>query len=176
MVISPEAKALFLCCLPAIGLGCAFAQPKSNPSMKYSTSLILPMSILTASQAMEKPSFHTKGTPSGKHIGTLKPGEYWWNPQLSPSGPVVVLVSIPQQTMHVYRNGMPIRIHLRQSATSRVGCAKLPTRTQKLRKARRKPAGPATFPVSTSQTLFCLPQCFSSPARPANSSSSACVQ
>jgi lipoprotein-anchoring transpeptidase ErfK/SrfK len=38
----------------------------------------------------------------------LKPGEYWWNPQLSPSGPVVVLVSIPQQTMHVYRNGILI--------------------------------------------------------------------
>ena len=57
---------------------------------------------------MEKPSFHTKGTLTGKPTGTLKPGEFWWNPQLSPSGPVVVLVSIPQQTMHVYRNGILI--------------------------------------------------------------------
>jgi len=57
---------------------------------------------------MEKPSFHTKGTSTGKPTGTLKAGEYWWNPQLSPSGPVVVLVSIPQQTMHVYRNGILI--------------------------------------------------------------------
>jgi hypothetical protein len=38
----------------------------------------------------------------------MKPGEYWWNAQLSPSGPVVVLVSIPQQMMHVYRNGVLI--------------------------------------------------------------------
>ena len=75
--------------------------------MRYSTSLLLSLSILTAS-AMEKPSFHTKGTPTGKPTGQLKPGEYWWNPQLSPSGPVVVLVSIPQQTMHVYRNGVLI--------------------------------------------------------------------
>jgi hypothetical protein len=57
---------------------------------------------------MPQPSFHTKGTPTGKATGPLKPGEYWWQPELSPSGPVVVLVSIPQQTMHVYRNGILI--------------------------------------------------------------------
>jgi lipoprotein-anchoring transpeptidase ErfK/SrfK len=76
--------------------------------MKFLTILIISAGLLTASHAMEKPSFHTKGTPSGKPTGTLKPGEYWWNPQLSPSGPVVALVSIPQQTMHVYRNGILI--------------------------------------------------------------------
>jgi lipoprotein-anchoring transpeptidase ErfK/SrfK len=76
--------------------------------MKILTTIIVSIGLLTASQAMEKPSFHTKGTPTGKPTGTLKPGEYWWNPQLSPSGPVVVLVSIPQQTMHVYRNGILI--------------------------------------------------------------------
>jgi hypothetical protein len=76
--------------------------------MKFLTILTISVGLLTTSQAMEKPSFHTKGTPAGKPTGTLKPGEYWWNPQLSPSGPVVVLVSIPQQTMHVYRNGILI--------------------------------------------------------------------
>jgi hypothetical protein len=55
---------------------------------------------------MPQPSFHTKGTPTGKATGPLKPGEYWWNPHVSPSGPVVVLVSVPLQTMHVYRNGI----------------------------------------------------------------------
>lgn len=76
--------------------------------MRFLTFLAISIGVLTASQAMEKPSVHTKGAPSGKPTGTLKPGEYWWNPQLSPSGPVVVLVSIPQQTMHVYRNGILI--------------------------------------------------------------------
>jgi lipoprotein-anchoring transpeptidase ErfK/SrfK len=76
--------------------------------MKLLTTVAISIGLLTASQAMEKPSFHTKGTPTGKPTGALKPGEYWWNPQLSPSGPVVVLVSIPQQTMHVYRNGILI--------------------------------------------------------------------
>src|SRR5690349_22332927 len=76
--------------------------------MKFPTILAISVALLTASHAMEKPSFHTKGTPTGKPTGTLKPGQYWWNPQLSPTGPVVVLVSIPQQTMHVYRNGVLI--------------------------------------------------------------------
>jgi hypothetical protein len=76
--------------------------------MKLAAILIISVGLLTASQAMEQPSFHTKGTPTGKPTGTLKPGEYWWKPQLSPSGPVVVLVSIPQQTMNVYRNGILI--------------------------------------------------------------------
>src|SRR3954469_21982668 len=76
--------------------------------MKYLTTFLLSISILVGLQAMERPSFHTKGSPTGKASGPLKPGEYWWNPKLSPQGPVVVLVSIPQQTMHVYRNGILI--------------------------------------------------------------------
>ncbi len=55
---------------------------------------------------MPQPSFHTKGMPTGKATGPLKPGEYWWSPRVSPSGPVVVLVSVPLQQMHVYRNGI----------------------------------------------------------------------
>ena len=58
--------------------------------------------------AMPKPHAHTQGTPTGKATGPLKPGEYWWKPELSPAGPVVALVSIPQQVIHVYRNGVLI--------------------------------------------------------------------
>jgi hypothetical protein len=61
---------------------------------------------LTIAAAAQPPASHTKGTPTGKPIGPLKPGEYWWNPRVSPDGPVVVLVSLPQQTAHVYRNGI----------------------------------------------------------------------
>jgi hypothetical protein len=82
--------------------------PLSYYIMRFLTILAISVGLLTASQAMEKPSFHTKGTPSGKPTGPLKPGQYWWNPQLSPTGPVVALVSIPQQTIYVYRNGILI--------------------------------------------------------------------
>jgi lipoprotein-anchoring transpeptidase ErfK/SrfK len=64
--------------------------------------------LLGTSAAMDMPTFHTKGSPTGKPTGALKPGEYWLNPQVSPSGPVMVLVSVPQQMMHVYRNGILI--------------------------------------------------------------------
>jgi lipoprotein-anchoring transpeptidase ErfK/SrfK len=66
------------------------------------------LSLATAAPAMEKPAAHTKGAPTGKSTGPLKPGEYWWKPEISPAGPVVALVSIPQQVMHVYRNGILI--------------------------------------------------------------------
>jgi lipoprotein-anchoring transpeptidase ErfK/SrfK len=64
--------------------------------------------LLGALPAMDMPAFHTKGSPTGKPTGKLKPGEYWWNPQVSPSGPIMVLVSVPNQMMHVYRNGILI--------------------------------------------------------------------
>ena len=76
--------------------------------MKFLTILALCAGLLTSSQAMPRPSFHTQGTPTGKPTGPLKPGEYWWHPEISPQGPLMVLISIPQQTMHVYRNGILI--------------------------------------------------------------------
>ncbi len=76
--------------------------------MKLLKILAVSVALLTTVQAMQQPSFHTKGTPTGKPTGQLKPGQYWWKPQLSPSGPLMVLVSIPQQTMNVYRNGILI--------------------------------------------------------------------
>lgn len=66
------------------------------------------LALVTAAHAVEKPRAHTKGTPTGRPTGPLKPGEYWWRPQLAPSGPLVVLVSVPEQTLHVYRNGILI--------------------------------------------------------------------
>jgi hypothetical protein len=40
----------------------------------------------------------------------LRPGEYTWSPERSPAGPVVVIVSIPDQLVHVYRNGKQIAV------------------------------------------------------------------
>ena len=82
--------------------------PFLNRLMKILSTVTLTIALLTSSYAVQQPSFHTKGTPTGKPTGTLKPGEYWWHPELSPSGPLMVLVSVPEQTMHVYRNGILI--------------------------------------------------------------------
>jgi hypothetical protein len=68
--------------------------------------LIGMLALAASALAMDRPSFHTEGTPNGKPTGPLKAGEYWWAPNISPNGPVVVLISLPQQIMNVYRNGV----------------------------------------------------------------------
>ena len=49
-----------------------------------------------------------KPVPYG--VLALKPGEYVWTPEAAPTGPVVVVVSLPQQRVHVYRNGARIGV------------------------------------------------------------------
>ena len=45
-----------------------------------------------------------------KEIHQLKPGEFTWHPERSPQGPVAVVASIPEQLVHVYRNGVRIAV------------------------------------------------------------------
>lgn len=54
-----------------------------------------------------------------KDIRTLKPGEFTWHPERSPAGPVAIIVSIPDQRVHVYRGG--IRIGVSTCSTGKPG-------------------------------------------------------
>ena len=56
------------------------------------------------------PPKHTStiGAPILKPPSELKPGEYFLKPELAPSGPMVMVVSLPQQIAYVYRNGVVI--------------------------------------------------------------------
>lgn len=38
----------------------------------------------------------------------LKPGEFLWHPEISPAGPIVLVVSLDEQRAYVYRNGIAI--------------------------------------------------------------------
>jgi hypothetical protein len=58
---------------------------------------------LTASGAS-----HTKGRVVQPFTSEFKPGDYIWHPEISPGGPVVIIVSLPEQRMYVYRNGVRI--------------------------------------------------------------------
>ncbi|MFC0479469.1 L,D-transpeptidase family protein [Gellertiella hungarica] len=63
------------------------------------------------------------GTASAKLVRKfaeeLKNGEFNWFPERSPSGPIVIVVSIPEQKVHVYRNG--IRIAASTCSTGKKG-------------------------------------------------------
>lgn len=52
----------------------------------------------------------TVGQEVLKEIGDLKPGEFTWHPERQPAGPVAVVVSLPEQLVHVYRNGIRIAV------------------------------------------------------------------
>lgn len=49
----------------------------------------------------------------------LRPGEYAWAPALAPEGPMVIVVSLPEQRAYVYRNG--IRIGVSTVSTGKAG-------------------------------------------------------
>jgi hypothetical protein len=50
----------------------------------------------------------TLGTAITAVPANLKPGEYLWVPEVSPRGPMVMIVSLPEQLAYVYRNGVII--------------------------------------------------------------------
>ena len=54
-----------------------------------------------------------------KDLRQMKPGEFTWHPDRSPEGPVSIVVSIPDQRVHVYRNA--IRIGVSTCSTGKKG-------------------------------------------------------
>lgn len=63
------------------------------------------------------------GDAIGKEVlresSKLKPGEFTWHPERQQTGPVAVVVSLPDQRVHVYRNG--IRIAVSTCSTGKPG-------------------------------------------------------
>jgi len=56
---------------------------------------------------------------AAREVAKLKPGEFLWMPEKSPDGPVAIVVSIPDQLVHVYRGG--VRIGLSTCSTGKAG-------------------------------------------------------
>src|SRR5258708_6499346 len=77
----------------------------ATPMKQLALLLVLTSAIsVTASAA----AGHTKGRAVHPSSAEFKPGDYIWHPEISPAGPVVVIVSLPEQQMYVYRNGVRI--------------------------------------------------------------------
>ena len=55
----------------------------------------------------------------GKNAEQLQNGEFNWHPGRSPGGPLLIIVSVPDQLVHVYRNG--IRIAASTCSTGKPG-------------------------------------------------------
>src|SRR5215469_3752517 len=74
--------------------------------MKCHLALLFAFTLVTPLVASA--AGHTKGRAVSPFSSEFRPGDYVWNPQISPSGPVVIIVSLPEQKMYVYRNGVRI--------------------------------------------------------------------
>jgi hypothetical protein len=57
--------------------------------------------------------------PAETPIDALQPGEFIWEGELEPKGPVVVVVSLPEQMAYVYRNG--VRVGVSTASTGKKG-------------------------------------------------------
>ena len=50
----------------------------------------------------------TRGEAVALFTQQFKPGEYLWHPEISPAGPVVLVIILSEQVLHVYRNSVRI--------------------------------------------------------------------
>ena len=90
---------LLLAAAVALTTGCAsFPTPWESPR-EAPASRAAP----TARDAAGHPA---ATVPDVRDAATLKPGEFTWHPECAPSGPVVIIVSIPEP------NDLPPGIHL----------------------------------------------------------------
>jgi hypothetical protein len=76
--------------------------------MKLFPLIFISMALLIAASTTGAAQGHTKGRAVKPFTPELKPGDYVWHPEVSPIGPVVVFVSLPEQVLYVYRNGVRI--------------------------------------------------------------------
>src|SRR5213595_3400230 len=76
------------------------------------TFFILERSLLSAET-------FTAGVRVSPDTNTLNPGEYVWEPERAPEGPLLIIASITEQVAYVYRNG--IRIARSSVSTGRPG-------------------------------------------------------
>ena len=58
--------------------------------------IVISMILLLAASVTEAAQSHTKGRAVKPLTPELKPGDYVWHPEVSPTGPVVVFVSLPR--------------------------------------------------------------------------------
>src|SRR5437762_11543943 len=89
--------------------------------MKPSFSLFIALvtNLLIFGHSIVSAEIFTEGVQVSPETATLKSGEYVWEPERAPEGPLLIVASITEQVAYVYRNG--IRIARSSVSTGRPG-------------------------------------------------------
>jgi hypothetical protein len=85
----------------------------------FSSFLILATTLLVFELFTMSAETFTEGMRVSPETVTLKPGEYVWEPERAPEGPLLIVASTTEQVAYVYRNG--IRIARSSVSTGRPG-------------------------------------------------------
>jgi len=99
----------------------AVAGDASRPAFTGIVSPLLPPAQPVAVQPVAAPVAAPAPIPAAFDPDAVRPGHYVWQPERSTSGPVEIVVSIPQQVAYIYRGG--ILIGLTTVSTGRPGHA-----------------------------------------------------
>ena len=87
--------------------------------MKFLLCIVFAAGLLL----LERPIIFGETFTEGKRVSpetvTLKSGEYVWEPERAPEGPLLIVASVTEQVAYVYRNG--IRIARSSVSTGRPG-------------------------------------------------------
>src|SRR6266403_5080196 len=85
----------------------------------FSSSIAILTGLLVLAWSFMLAETFTEGIRVSPETVSLKPGQYVWEPERAPEGPLLIVASIPEQVAYVYRNG--IRIARSSASTGRPG-------------------------------------------------------
>jgi hypothetical protein len=88
-------------------------------NMKFLLVIAFVTVLLVLGQSALFSETFTEGVRVSPETVTLKPGEYVWEPERAPEGPLLIVASITEQVAYVYRNG--VRIARSSVSTGRPG-------------------------------------------------------
>src|SRR3981189_1579697 len=86
---------------------------------RFFSFLAVSTSLLIFGRFIVSAEIFTEGVRVSPETVKLKPGEYVWEPERAPEGPLLIVASITEQAAYVYRNG--IRIARTSVSTGRPG-------------------------------------------------------
>src|SRR5207247_10159340 len=74
----------------------------------FSIFIALVTNLLIFGHSIVSAEIFTEGVEVSPETVTLKPGQYVWEPERAPEGPLLIIASITEQVAYVYRNGICI--------------------------------------------------------------------
>jgi hypothetical protein len=98
------------------------ARERINYGISYDEVFVIDRLCLWAAlleRALILAETFTEGVRVSPETVTLKTGEYVWEPERAPEGPLLIVASVTDQVAYVYRNG--IRIARSSVSTGRPG-------------------------------------------------------